>query len=52
MRSALVTACMLLLGTCAPAAGVPEAVGLLLSLALLSGAAAAPSPAISQRQID
>src|ERR1700719_1490495 len=136
MRSALVTACMLFLGTCAPAAGVrqhfqhapaqaqaapaqrhaqterdrqrtpraysrhantavagasavarrrveshlpsgspatdaarlpgvqqgqppqpgnrelPEAVGLLLSLALLSGAGAAPPPAISQRDID
>jgi hypothetical protein len=127
MRSALVTACMLLLGTCAPAAGVrqhfqharaqaqaappqrqaqterdrqgtprpdirrghtavagasavarrraeshlpsggpatdaqppqpgnrqlPEAVGLLLSLALLSGAGAAPPPAISHREID
>jgi hypothetical protein len=127
MRSALVTACMLLLGTCAPAAGVrqqfqhapaqaqaappqrqaqterdrqgaprpdirrgntsvaaesdvarrraeshlpsggpatdaqppqpgnrqlQEAVGLLLSLALLSGAGAAPPPAISQREID
>jgi hypothetical protein len=127
MRSAFVTACMLLLGTCAPAAGVrqhfqhapaqaqaappqrqaqterdrhgtprpdirrgntavagasavarrraeshlpsggpatdarppqpgnrqlPEAVGLLLSLALLSGAGAAPPLAISQREID
>jgi hypothetical protein len=127
MRSAVVTACMLLLGTCAPGAGVrqhfqhapaqaqaappqrqaqterdrqgtprpdirrgntavagasavarrraeshlpsggpatdaqppqpgnrqlPEAVGLLLSLALLSGAGAAPPPAISQREID
>jgi hypothetical protein len=124
MRSALVTACTLLLGTCAPGAGVrqhfqdapaqaqaappqrqaqterdrpgapqpdirhvntalarasavarrraeshlpgaqqgqppqpgnrqlPEAVGLLLSLALLSGAGAAPPPAISQREID
>ena len=124
MRSPLVTACMLLLGTCAPAAGVrqqfehapaqaqaappqrqaqaerdrqgtprpdirrgntavagasavarrraeshlrgaqqgqppqrgnrqlPEAVGLLLSLALLSGAGTAPPPAISPREID
>lgn len=127
MRSALVTACTLLLGTCVPAAGVrqhfqhapaqaqaappqrqaqtqrdrqgtprpdirrgnaavagasavarrraeshlpsggpaadaqppqpgnrqlPEAVGLLLSLALLSGAGTAPPPAISQREID
>ena len=31
---------------------LPEAVGLLLSLALLSGAGAAPPPAISQREID
>jgi hypothetical protein len=31
---------------------LPEAVGLLLSLALLSGAGAAPAPAISQREID
>jgi hypothetical protein len=31
---------------------LPEAVGLLLSLALLSGASAAPPPAISQREID
>jgi hypothetical protein len=31
---------------------LPEAVGLLLSLALLSGAGAAPPPAISQKQID
>ena len=31
---------------------LPEAVGLLLSLALLSGAGAAPPPAISQKEID
>jgi hypothetical protein len=31
---------------------LPEAVGLLLSLALLSGAGAAPPPANSQREID
>lgn len=31
---------------------LPEAVGLLLSLALLSGAGAAPPPAISQKKID
>jgi hypothetical protein len=31
---------------------LPEAVGLLLSLALLSGAGAAPPPAISEREID
>jgi hypothetical protein len=31
---------------------LPEAVGLLLSLALLSGADAAPPPAISQKEID
>lgn len=31
---------------------LPEAVGLLLSLALLSGGGAAPSQAISQREID
>ena len=31
---------------------LPDAVGLLLSLALLSGASAAPSPASSQRETD